>query len=113
MAKNTYRSIFRNLSPLDHRYYLSNRELFEELEEYISEDGAVKYCLKVEGALLAAHLRRVNLGTRENLALIEKTIGEIDPQEVYEEEERTSHNIRALVNVTRSTRGGRLSNSSV
>ena len=99
MAKNTYRSIFRNISPLDHRYYLSNIELFEELEEYISEDGAVKYCLRVEGALLAAHLRRERLGTEENLAAIGNAVYAIEPQEVYEEEEKTHHNIRALVNV--------------
>ncbi|MDY7029583.1 MAG: lyase family protein, partial [Spirochaetota bacterium] len=99
MAKNTYRSIFRNISPLDHRYYLSNVELFEELEEYISEDGAVKYCLRVEGALLAAHLRRKNLGSPENLAAIGDAVDGIEPQEVYEEEEKTHHNIRALVNV--------------
>jgi len=99
MSKNTYRSIFKNLSPLDHRYYLSNSGLFEQLEEYISEDGAVKYCLKVEGALLAAHLRRLGLGTEDNLNRIDRTVEEIDPAEVYEEEEKTHHNIRALVNV--------------
>ena len=25
------RNIFKNLSPLDHRYYLSNKELFDRL----------------------------------------------------------------------------------
>jgi len=99
MSKNTYRSIFKNLSPLDHRYYLSNRELFDRLEEYISEDGAVKYCLQVEGALLAAHLKRLNLGTPENLNIIDTVVREVEPEEVYEEEDKTHHNIRALVNV--------------
>ena len=99
MAKNTYRSIFRNISPLDHRYYLSNHALFEQFEEYISEDGAVKYCLQVEGALLAAHLKRNKLGSPENLAEIERVSRETEPEEVYAEEEITHHNIRALVNV--------------
>lgn len=99
MSKDSYRSIFKNISPLDHRYYLSNKELFEALEDYISEDGAVRYLLQVEGALLIAHLRRLNLATQENIELVEKVVREVEPEEVYLEEEKTNHNIRALVNV--------------
>ena len=32
------KSIFKNISPLDHRYYLANRELFDKLEKYLSEE---------------------------------------------------------------------------
>jgi adenylosuccinate lyase len=102
MLKETNRSIFRNLSPLDHRYLLSNRELFEELEEFISEDGTVKYTLKVEGALLIAHLKRLGLDSAENVETVLRTVEEIEPEEVYREEEKTNHNIRALVNVMKA-----------
>ncbi len=99
MSKQTERSIFRNLSPLDHRYYLSNTELFEKLEHYISEDGAVKYALKVEGALLSAHLNRLGLASEKNLKAVETAVQQVEPEAVYQEEETTRHNVRALVNV--------------
>jgi len=97
--KNTSRSIFRNLSPLDHRYYLSNTELFEKLEDYISEDGAVRYAVRVEGALLSAHLQRLGMGTPENLQAVATAVKQVEPEAVYLEEEKTNHNVRALVNV--------------
>src|SRR6056297_338970 len=99
MSNHTQRSIFRNLSPLDHRYFLSNQELFEQLETYISEDGVVRYSLKVEGALLIAHLKRMGMDSPEMVHTVEKVVAEIEPEEVYREEEKTNHNIRALVNV--------------
>jgi adenylosuccinate lyase len=99
MSKQTERSIFRNLSPLDHRYYLSNSELFEKLESYISEDGAVRYALRVEGALLSAHLKRLGLVTPQNLQAVETAVQSVEPGAVYLEEEQTRHNVRALVNV--------------
>jgi adenylosuccinate lyase len=99
MSNHTQRSIFRNLSPLDHRYFLSNRELFEQLETYISEDGVVRYTLKVEGALLIAHLKRMGMDSPEIVNTVERVVAEIEPEEVYREEEKTNHNIRALVNV--------------
>ena len=93
------RNIFENISPLDHRYYLANRELFDELSRYLSEQASVRYCVKVEAALLKTHIL-LNKHKDEHLLLAEadKLETAIDPAEVYEEEEKTQHNIRALVN---------------
>jgi adenylosuccinate lyase len=99
------RNIFLNLSPLDHRYYLSNRELHEELAQYLSEDAAVGYCVKVEIALLKAliPLARNLDGDADKLsAELDAVPQRVDPEEVYREEEKTRHNIRALVNVLKT-----------
>ncbi|MDR3200823.1 MAG: adenylosuccinate lyase [Spirochaetales bacterium] len=90
----TNRSIYRNISPLDHRYYLSNKQAFDELAEYLSEDANIRYLLRAEMALLKTHLAQSSGG--ETLPDIENAVS---PAEVYEEEEKTQHNIRALVNV--------------
>ena len=96
------RSIFLNLSPLDHRYYLSNRQVFEELSKYLSEEANIRYCLRVEVALLESLLSPA-MGLAEadsgSLSRIRRLAEEISPEEVYEEEGHTHHNIRALVNV--------------
>ena len=91
------RDIFANLSPLDHRYYASNPELFEELADYLSENALVHYELLVEAALVKTLARRglCSAGIAEEIA---RACVEVSPEEVYEEEERTQHNIRALVN---------------
>ena len=93
------RNIFRNLSPLDHRYYLSNRTLFENLSEYLSEEAVVKYCIKVESALLETHIKMQIPDSEEIIKQIKNLENIITPEMVYEEEEKTNHNIRALVNV--------------
>ena len=53
------RSIFRNLSPLDHRYYLENREPFDRLADYLSEEAVVRSYARVEIALLRQLVRMV------------------------------------------------------
>ena len=93
------RNIFKNLSPLDHRYYLSNRTLFENLSEYLSEEAVVRYCIKVESALLETHIQMQMPGSEEIIKQIRNFEKTITPETVYEEEEKTHHNIRALVNV--------------
>ncbi|MFW5797481.1 MAG: lyase family protein [Spirochaetota bacterium] len=93
------RNIFRNLSPLDHRYYLANRELFEGLSDYLSEDASVAYSVKVEAALLRAHVETFFDGDSTLRPAVDALEERISPQDVYEEEEHTRHNIRAIVNV--------------
>ena len=95
------RSLFLNLSPLDHRYYLSNRDLFDRLGACLSEEASVRYAVRCEVALLKAHLN-LHFSPVERPALLnalEKLEGVVLPDEVYAEEEKTQHNIRALVNV--------------
>ena len=50
------RNIFENLSCLDHRYSISEKEVFKKLSAYISEDAAVRSCARAEAALIKAHL---------------------------------------------------------
>jgi len=93
------RSIFQNISPIDHRYSLSEKTLFEALVPWISEEAAVSSCVKAEIALVKAHLTLRGQDTQELLAALKKAEAAIDPEAVYAEEEKTHHNIRALVNV--------------
>ena len=84
------RSIFSNLSPLDHRYYLANRELFDRLAGYLSEDATVKYIVRVEAALLDAHVDVFFDGAQDLRAEVAALSSRVKPEEVYAEEERTS-----------------------
>lgn len=51
------RSIFLNISPLDHRYSLSEAKVFDDLSSFISEQAAIISCAKAETALIKAHLK--------------------------------------------------------
>jgi len=95
------RGIFLNLSPLDHRYSLSNPELFSALSARLGEEAAIRSCARVEVALLKALLRQAPLPGQDSglFAELDRAAGEIDPEQVYAEEKETQHNIRALVNV--------------
>ncbi|MDR2589203.1 MAG: adenylosuccinate lyase, partial [Spirochaetales bacterium] len=93
------RSVYDNISPLDHRYFLSNRDVFAELGAFLSENAGVRYFVRVEGALLKAHFSAGAAPSREVLEAVEALPDVVTPDEVYGEEERTQHNIRALVNV--------------
>ncbi|MDR2484101.1 MAG: adenylosuccinate lyase [Treponema sp.] len=93
------RTIFRNISPIDHRYSLSEQDLFDDLIPWLSEEAAVGSCVKAEIALVIAHLTVRGGLTSEVKEALETIAASIDPTEVYREEEKTKHNIRALVNV--------------
>lgn len=99
------RNIFLNISPIDHRYSLSESAVYDKLASYISEQAAVISCARAEIALVKAHL-----SVREELtADVEKRLDAlaetIDPSLVYAEEEKTKHNVRALVNVMKTMVG--------
>jgi len=100
------RSIFKNISPIDHRYSLPQGGLYDELSVFLSEEAGIVYCAMAEMALVKAHLK---IAEEKKGSLLPKLSGElektlddialnIDPSEVYEEEHKTQHNIRALVN---------------
>jgi adenylosuccinate lyase len=125
------RSIFLNLSPLDHRYYLANQTLFDELSGYLSEEAVIRSIVTVEAEYLRLLVKRVgvpaNAGGRtdsgaergadgggdgtgaehvgapaapgEVLDALRDIEKQITPDEVYEEEAKTHHNVRAVVNV--------------
>ena len=93
------RPVFRNLSPIDHRYYDANEQAFGELADYLSEEAAVRYCTRVESALLRRHLEARGLLTHALAATVDGLESVVSSDEVYEEERVTRHNIRALVRV--------------
>jgi adenylosuccinate lyase len=95
------RGIYANISPLDHRYSQTDPALFEALSAVLSEEASLRYCVRVEAALvraLAAHGVGPRLTAADEAALAALE-GSISPEEVYEEERKTQHNVRALVNV--------------
>lgn len=96
------RNIFENISCIDHRYSLSEAEVFNALSKYISEEASIRSCAKCEAALVKSHLKLRGKLTDEIAQSLDKVASEIDPAEVYEEEEKTKHNIRALVNVMKT-----------
>lgn len=92
-------SPFDFISPLDARYYGPEEDFFAALHPYLSEAATILYQLRVEQALLA-ELEASGVaprGTSQALAAALRA-DPITPAEVYAEEERIHHNIRALVN---------------
>ena len=81
-------------SPTDFRYAV------EDLRKYLSEEAYIRYKARVEAALARAFLRR-GLIDEKICEEIEKACREVTAAEVYEEERRIKHDIRALVNVIR------------
>lgn len=96
------RNIFENISCIDHRYSLSEAKTFEGLSKYISEEASVQSFAKCEAALVKAHLKVRGQLDDKKAAALDQAAANIDPEEVYKEEEKTKHNIRALVNVLKT-----------
>ncbi|MDR1466085.1 MAG: adenylosuccinate lyase [Treponema sp.] len=94
------RPLFQNISPLDHRYSLSEAAVFNALSPFLSESASILVCAKAEIALIKAHLRTRNQLSPELETKLDSI--SVDPEEVYAEEEITHHNIRALVNVLKT-----------
>ncbi len=93
------RNIFENISPLDHRYSLSAPETYKKLSAYLSEEASVKACIRAEAALVKAHLSTRGLLTPDLEKKLDKSLESVTSTAVYAEEEKTKHNVRALVNV--------------
>ncbi len=94
------RDMFASLSPLDHRYWEANQDLFTELSSYLSENAYTKYQLKVEAALVRALAER-GVCPSQVAEEVEGACAAVQPNDVYAEERITRHNIRALVNQIR------------
>jgi adenylosuccinate lyase len=91
---------FDAASPLDARYYFADPDFFRRLHPYTSEQAQVKYLARVEAAL-AETLADIGLCPRPAAAEIAAACAAVTPEEVYDEERRIQHNIRALVNCIR------------
>jgi adenylosuccinate lyase len=93
-------SLFDTISPLDFRYYGRNKKIFEKLQPYLSESAFIKYALKAEAALTKA-LAKNKICSKKIADEVEKASKQVTPEEVYAEEDRIKHNIRALANSIR------------
>ncbi len=96
MKENDKISIFDLASPLDFRYYASDSTVFERLKNHASEEAYVQAQLRVELEILWA-LEELNIAPKGTYAKAGKA--QITAQKVYEEEKKTEHNVRALVNL--------------
>ncbi len=82
-------------SPTDFRY------MVPELIPFLSEEAYVTYKAKIEAAL-ANQLANVGICSRAVASEINLACEKVTAREVYEEEARIKHDIRALVNVIRN-----------
>jgi adenylosuccinate lyase len=92
---------FDAASPFDARYYFADRAFFDRLYPYVSEGAQVRYLARVEAAL-ADTLADYGVCPRAAAAEIARAGEQVTPEEVYAEEARIQHNIRALVNCIRN-----------
>ena len=93
-------NLFDNISPIDFRYYGRNAKALEELKPYLSETGMIQYMAKAEAALVHA-LAKHDFCDTKIADEIEKACLQVTPEEVYTEEDRIKHNVRALANSIR------------
>src|ERR1700732_1861475 len=95
-------SPFDFISPVDSRYYGPEKDFFRDLHPYLSEAATIRYQLCVEQALLA-ELEASGVAPFGTSKILVEALERdpITPREVYEEEEKIHHNIRALVNCIR------------
>ena len=86
---------FSLFSPTDYRYAVA------DLRAYLSDEAYVQYKAKIEAALARVFANR-GLLTKELCDEIVAAASSVTAEEVYDEEQKTKHDIRALVNVMRS-----------
>lgn len=91
---------FDSVSPLDYRYYGRNSKAFEALQPFVSENARIRYFAKVELELVKA-LAAEGIAPQKAVDEVAKAVLEISANEVYEEEDRIKHDIRALANCIR------------
>jgi adenylosuccinate lyase len=94
-------NIFDTINPLDFRYYGRNEKIFRKLQPYLSENAMIKYMAKVEAALTKV-LAKKRVCSSKIAKEIEKACKKINAEEVYVEEDKLKHNVRALVNCIRN-----------
>ncbi|MGH6857770.1 MAG: lyase family protein [Methylocella sp.] len=96
-GKSTLRDNFDYLSPLDTRYYGQDARVYDALHPYLSEAATIQYQIKVEQAIIAS-LEQAGVAPFGISKRVARAVSQVTPAVVYEEEHRTHHNIRALVN---------------
>ncbi len=85
-------SLYNLFSPTDYRYSV------KDLKQYLSEEAFVNYKALVEG-VLAKTLAKYGVCSQKIAEEIAQAASQVRAKEVYEEERKIRHDIRALVNV--------------
>lgn len=91
---------FDFISPLDYRYVGRDKD-FAKVAGFFSENSRIRYQARVELALVKALAKR-KICPASVVDEVEKAIKQVSAAEVYAEEDKTKHDIRALVNIIRS-----------
>jgi len=89
------------ISPMDYRFVGGDQKLLKEIGPYLSAAAVIRYQARVEGALALA-MSDVGICDRKIADAIARAADQVTPQEVADEEAKTRHDIRALVNVIRA-----------
>ncbi|MDD5148745.1 MAG: lyase family protein [Candidatus ainarchaeum sp.] len=92
--------LFDNINPLDYRYYGRSAADFELLKQFLSENARIKYQAKVEAALVKV-LAKKGICTSKIAEEVEKAALAVTAEEVYAEEDKIRHDVRALANCIR------------
>ncbi|MBI2651475.1 adenylosuccinate lyase [Candidatus Woesearchaeota archaeon] len=92
---------FDAISPIDFRYYGRDEKTFQKLQPYLSENAMIRYMAKVESSL-AKILAKHNICSEKISREIWNAAKKITAEEVYAEEDKLKHNVRALVNCIRN-----------
>jgi adenylosuccinate lyase len=101
MATKPTSNVFDMACPIDARYYGADSQFFERLKPYVSERAYIFYQARVEVAL-AKVLTEDLPGAPKTLAQeTENACKTLTAEEVYAEEKRIGHDVRALVNCIR------------
>ncbi|MCR4335044.1 MAG: lyase family protein [archaeon] len=90
---------FDLFSPLDYRYI--SGPLKKRAELYFSENARVYYQAKVEAALVTG-LSKQGICSKKIAKEVERVAEKIKAEDVYKEEARIKHDVRALANIMRS-----------
>lgn len=91
---------FENISPMDSRYIGPDEAMRERTDPYLSEAASIRYQLRVEVALLET-LAELGICPESVPEAARRGVKEITAEEVFAEERRIGHNVRALVNCMR------------
>jgi adenylosuccinate lyase len=90
-------NIYDFVNPMDFRYYGADPSFFERLRPYVSETAFFEYQRRVETALILT-FRELGWCSAKQADEILSAFNSVKAAEVYEEEKRTGHIVRALVN---------------
>lgn len=97
---NTSMKFFDAVSPFDARYYGADEIFYNKVHDFLSEEASIRYFLRIEEALVQT-LADYGFCSQEIAAEVSQACKEVTAAEVYQEEARIQHNIRALVNCIR------------